>query len=272
MSVRKLPMTGWAYSDRRRSCSGETAVRRGRGEDGKRLDRYDEKQARKRAPPTHKEGIAVLAYRRKYWQVLAPLIKRSMKRDYGSDFVDETLKKAKTVYRQMLREVDDVGADNPMASNIYESFVFLAVWKAAEGKLGAEELRKITRDVLSIPLLRAMSLYANANTAKGMRRIGRMMHADQAWLDAHPQYKAASWDFHFDETLHRDGFYYHFTQCPLNNYARQHDMLDILPVMCDVDYMTAALMRAKLHREQTLASGGEICDYWFYGDKLKDPK
>ena len=220
----------------------------------------------------YQEEIAVLTYTGKYWAVLAPLIKRSMNHDFGSDFVNETMKKAKPIYRQMLQEADDVGADNPMASNIYECFVFLAVWKAAEGKLGTEELRKITKDVLSIPLLRAMSLYVNANTAKGVERIGKMMYANQAWLDAHPQYKAASWDFNFDETLHRDGFYYHFTQCPLNNYARQHDMLDILPVMCDVDHMTAALMHAKLHREQTLASGGGMCDYWFYGNKLKDPK
>ena len=27
------------------------------------------------------------------------------------------------------------------------------------------------------------------------------------------------------------------------------------------------LMHAKLIREQTLASGGEMCDYWFVGDK-----
>ncbi len=214
----------------------------------------------------------MLRYTGKYWAVILPLLKKSMNRYYGSDFVNETVKKAKPIYREMLREVDDIGADNPMAKNIYECFVFLAVWKAAEGRIAADDLRKITRDVLSFPLLRAVGLVANANSKKSIERLDERLHGCQAWLDAHPQYKETSWDFNCDETLHRDGGYYHFTHCPLNDYARRHDMIDILPVMCEIDHMTAALMHAKLHREQTLATGGTKCDYWFYGDKLKNPQ
>ena len=106
----------------------------------------------------------------------------------------------------------------------------------------------------------------------GMARIAEMMHKDAAWLEAHPQYKAYSWDFHFDETKHQDGFYYHFTQCPLNTFARKEGYLEVLPIMCDIDYKTAALMHAKLYRDHTLAGGGEVCDYWFVGDKVENPK
>ena len=42
--------------------------------------------------------------------------------------------------------------------------------------------------------------------------------------------------------------------------------------MCDIDHITASLMQAKLNREYTLASGGKVCDYWFVGDKMKNPK
>jgi len=105
-----------------------------------------------------------------------------------------------------------------------------------------------------------------------MARIAKMMHKDAAWLEAHPQYKAYSWDFHFDETKHQDGFYYHFTQCPLNTFARKEGYLEVLPIMCDIDYKTAALMHAKLYRDHTLAGSGEVCDYWFVGDKVENPK
>jgi hypothetical protein len=27
-----------------------------------------------------------------------------------------------------------------------------------------------------------------------------------------------------------------------------------------------------MHRENTLAGGGKICEYWYVGDKVKDPK
>lgn len=112
----------------------------------------------------------------------------------------------------------------------------------------------------------------DANKKSGMARIAKMMHKDAAWLEAHPQYKAYSWDFHFDETKHQDGFYYHFTQCPLNTFARKEGYLEVLPIMCDIDYKTATLMHAKLYRDHTLAGSGEVCDYWFVGDKVENPK
>ena len=48
--------------------------------------------------------------------------------------------------------------------------------------------------------------------------------------------------------------------------------LEVLPIMCDIDYKTAALMHAKLYRDHTLAGSGEVCDYWFVGDKVENPK
>ena len=63
-----------------------------------------------------------------------------------------------------------------------------------------------------------------------------------------------------------------FTQCPLNNFARKEGYLEVLPVMCDVDFLTAKLMHFTLHREHTLAGGGEVCDYWYVGDDSRNTK
>ena len=126
----------------------------------------------------------MMEYTNKYWKMLMPLIKRSLTKRLGKEETAELIKKADTVYRDMLNRIDDVGKDNPMASNIYECLVFLAVWKASDGKITVDGLREITREIMSTPILKA-----------------------------------------------------------------------------------AGLMHAKLIREQTLASGGEMCDYWFVGDK-----
>ena len=214
----------------------------------------------------------MLKYTGKYWTVLAPLIKRSLKRHYGKPFADRTMQSAKPIYRGLLNRMDDIGADNPMASNVYMSFVFFAVYQAANGKITVKALRKIAEEVISWKPLKLMGLFMNANKPSGIQSIRKMMLNNAAWLEKHPQYKAVSWDFNFDEAKHKDGYYYHFTQCPLNTFARREGLLDVLPVMCDMDYMTAGLMHAKLHREHTLAGGGKICDYWYYGDQMKHPR
>ena len=214
----------------------------------------------------------MMKYTDKYWKMLIPFIRKNLTRRYGKDYTKNLIKKTDKEYREMLQRADDIGADNPMASNTYECLVFLALWKAAEGKISVEDLRQLTRDILSMPVLKLMGLYINGNKDSGVKRFRAMMEKDADWLEKHPQYKNVSWDFNFDETKHQDGFYYHFTQCPLNTFARKEGYLEVLPVMCEIDYLTARLMHFKLHRQQTLASGGEICDYWFVGDKIKSPK
>ena len=214
----------------------------------------------------------MMEYTNKYWKMLMPHIKKSLQKRYGKEEAQNLIKKVDIEYRDMLRRADDVGADNPMASNIYECLVFLAVWKAAEGKISVDDLREITVDVMSAPTFKLAGLFINGNKKSGIRRLRNMMLKNAAWLEKHPQYKAVSWDFNFDETKHTDGFYYHFTQCPLNTFARKEGYLEVLPVMCEIDHLTAKLMHITLHREQTLAGGGQICDYWFVGDRVKNPQ
>ncbi len=209
----------------------------------------------------------MMKYTNKYWKLLIPFMKKSLNKRYGKEYTKELVEKADGIYRDMLNRVDDVGEDNPMASNIYECLVVMAIWKAADGKISVNDLREICVGIMSMPVLKVVGLFINGNKKSGVRKFSKMIHKDAAWLDEHPEYKAASWDFNFDETKYDKGFYYHFTQCPLNNFARREGCLEVLPVMCDVDFLTAKLMHFKLHREHTLASGGKVCDYWYVGDK-----
>lgn len=214
----------------------------------------------------------MMKYTGKYWMMLAPLVKRSLKWHYKKGFAEQIMQKAKPIYRDLLNRMDDIGADNPMASNVYTSFVFISVWKAAEGKITVKALREISKEVMQFKPLKLAGLFINANQKKGIESIKNKMLKNAQWLEEHPQYQKYSWDFNFDESKHKDGYYYHFTQCPLNTFARREGLLDVLQVMCDVDYLSAGLMHAKLYREHTLASGGKICDYWFVGDKIENPE
>lgn len=45
-----------------------------------------------------------------------------------------------------------------MASNTYDGLVFLATWKAADGKISVEDLRAISKDVLSAPIMKVMGI------------------------------------------------------------------------------------------------------------------
>ncbi len=208
----------------------------------------------------------MIEYTDKYWKMIMPLVRKSLVKRFGKEETANLVQRTDAVYRDMLNRADDIGKDNPMASNLYECLLFLAVWEAADGKISVDDLREITHEVMGFPLLKMTGLFMNANK-NGLAKLEKKMHQNAEWLEVHPQYKEFSWDFNFDKTKHSEGFFYHFTKCPLNTFARREGYLEVLPVMCEIDLLSAGLMHAKLIRKQTLASGGEMCDYWFVGDK-----
>lgn len=213
----------------------------------------------------------MMEYTNKYWKMIIPIVKKGLVRRFGKEETASLLQKADAIYRDMLNCADDIGKDNPMSSNMYEGLIFFAIWEAADGKISIDDLREITHEVMGFPLMKAVGIFVNANKS-GLARLEKKMHKNAEWLEVHPQYKGVSWDFNFDKTKHSEGFYYHFTRCPLNDFARREGYLEVLPVMCEIDLLSASLMHAKLIRRQTLASGGEMCDYWFVGDKSPSAK
>ena len=214
----------------------------------------------------------MMKYTGTYIKLFPLFLRKHMMEQYGAEVTRKALKRAPAIYRDMLTKVDDVGADNPMAANIYMAFVFLAIWKAADGAIDAESFRGVARKFMKTPLVLKIMGGTDLNTPEGLQKSRDKFHTMQDWADAHPQYKEATWDFNFDDTKHRDGVYYHFTRCPLEKFARENGYLEILPVCCDMDYLTTEASHGVLHREYTLATGGDICDYWIVPDQIKNPK
>ncbi len=60
--------------------------------------------------------------------------------------------------------------------------------------------------------------------------------------------------------------YYEFTACPAAEFAKKHGLTDIMPALCNVDYVSMELLHARLIRTSTCANGCR-CDYAIVGDK-----
>ena len=60
--------------------------------------------------------------------------------------------------------------------------------------------------------------------------------------------------------------YYEFTACPAAEFAKQFGLTEIMPALCNVDFKSMELIRAKLIRTGTCVDGNK-CDYTICGDK-----
>lgn len=214
----------------------------------------------------------MLKYKGTFITMFPLLMKKYMVEQYGKKVTKAAFKKAPAIYRQMLSEVEDIGSENPMAGNIYMAFVFMAIWKAADGAIDTESYRTVVRSFLTKSFARKFIGKSDMNKPEDVIKAKEKFRRMQAWADEHPEYKDKTWDFNFDEARHKDGSFYYFTRCPLNDYARKYGYLEVLPVCCELDHLLTEASKGKLIREYTLATGGPICDYWIVPDKLANPQ
>ncbi len=75
-------------------------------------------------------------------------------------------------------------------------------------------------------------------------------------------------DYKMEVAPYEDGkpVYYEFTACPAAQFAKQFGLTEIMPALCNVDYASMELIRAKLIRTGNCVDGDK-CDYAICGDK-----
>ena len=59
---------------------------------------------------------------------------------------------------------------------------------------------------------------------------------------------------------------YHFTQCPNAEFAKKHDLLHVLPLMCNCDFFGIKQLHGTLIRCGTCGNS-DICDYCVVGNR-----
>ncbi len=60
---------------------------------------------------------------------------------------------------------------------------------------------------------------------------------------------------------------FNITRCPFQEYYKSQNLLELCEyASCNQDYLLAKTWHSKFQRKQTLASGGDYCDFKFYTD------
>ena len=197
-----------------------------------------------------------------YWAVISPVVAHFIKKRHGKELALKARRNGKPIYRAYLDRAPRIGAGNPMAKNFYMSAVFFAMWKALGGALSPDDMRQIVRDLFGAPIVKKA-----LNSSEGFRsrayriKLTEKLRENKRWADERPEIRDVTWDFNFDDDRGGEVVHYHFTRCPINDFCRKEGILEILPVMCEVDYLMIGLGHDKLTRHHTLAAGGPCCDY-----------
>ena len=203
-----------------------------------------------------------IPYAGQYWLVIAPVVRHFIKKRHGVGLARRAYKRGKPIYRAYIDRAPLIGAGNPMAKNFYMSAVFFAMWRACDGALSPDDMRQVVRDLFGAPIVKkALSNSEGFRSRKYRAELTEKLRANKRWADERPEIRDVTWDFNFDDDRGGEVVHYHYTRCPINDFCRSEGILEILPVMCEVDYLMIELGHGKLTRHHTLAQGGPCCDY-----------
>ena len=204
-----------------------------------------------------------------YWTLFAPMIKSSIKKRFGKEMALRAIVNGKKRYRELVREAPELGKGNPMASNAYFAYVFVGAWLGTGKKLSPDDIALVMADVLKT----VRPFFALTDLNKTPDKWYKDMKKYEKWYKAgNGKRYPTTWKVHFDEGKHRDGSYYYFSVCPICSYLTGKGLGEIMRPLCETDKIMFAYQHGRLYRENTIASGGKICDYWSVGDKTADPQ
>lgn len=198
------------------------------------------------------------------------MFKGSMKQvpaeKYSRAYAAQIMKQSRQVYRQLVEQADDIGDDNPMAYNELFALAFVAPYIASGKKIPPETVQEMMRR--SLYHIRWYFARTDLNTARGKAENKKSIVKYVRWYTPEKarQYPT-SFQVDFVGQPYEGACYYRITRCPICIYAESLGVQELMPLFCELDKVMITLQHGGLHRRQTIAAGGEYCDYFITGDK-----
>ena len=149
---------------------------------------------------------------------------------------------------------------NGGAGGTYDCIALMAYYTVCRDVTSLAEIEKMEGELL-LPAFRILSKFVDCNRPLYRKLMHRSFASAQRKCDRWNDYQMSVAPYDPDKPI-----YYEFTACPVAEFAKQHDLLEVMPALCNPDYTAMELLHAKLVRKTTCANGCK-CDYAICGDK-----
>ena len=207
-----------------------------------------------------------MKYKGFYFLLFKGPMKKVLIEKYNKAYALEIIKNSKKVYRELVKNMDDIGEDNPMSYNEMFALVFVAPYIASEKKIPPETIQEMMRR--SLYFVKWYFSLINLNTKRGKEANKKNILKYYKWYtEEKERLYPTSFKVDFVGEPYEGACYYRITRCPICAYTKKLDVDELMPLFCELDELMISLQHGVLHRKETIAKGGDFCDYFILGDK-----
>ena len=207
-----------------------------------------------------------MKYKGFYFLLFKGPMKKVLIEKYNKAYALEIIKNSKKVYRELVKNMEDIGEDNPMAYNEMFALVFVAPYIASEKKIPPETVQEMMRR--SLYTFKWFFSLINLNTKRGKEANKKNILKYYKWYtEEKEKLYPTSFKVDFVGEPYEGACYYRITRCPICAYTKKLGVDELMPLFCELDELMISLQHGVLHRKETIAKGGDFCDYFILGDK-----
>ena len=184
---------------------------------------------------------------------------------YGYSEACRLWNKTKHIYEEYLIDLPYIGGKkNPMADQLYDSLICFAYWEAIPDKESVDEFKMTVdktffgQNIPTFPkwfsgenqkLINIIALAAKPLINLSINRHVCKGEWNNAWrVIVNPKKKP------------KEGMRAVLVGCPIVDFARKHNLMHLMPAMCNGDYGSMPYLRLDTIRPKTVAKGDKICD------------
>ena len=158
------------------------------------------------------------------------------------------------------------GKDNGHASAVYGGLLIFSLYPALPDQPDISELQGFVQELFMNPFTRLGKVF-NLNRSADMALINQVFLSagkrDRKQISQYPEgFVNVSEPYDRKNHISR----YRFTQCPNAEFAKQNDLLHVLPLLCNSDFFGISEIHGTLIRESTCGNGS-VCDYCVMGNQ-----
>ncbi len=194
-------------------------------------------------------------------------VKKWLNTRYGAEEGQKIWAATSSQYNKYLEEIPDYGGKKSShALAIYGSIIIFSLYPLLPDHPPVEELQEFVTNLFMAGFVKMGKIF-NLNRNFDMWLIDKVFH--KIGKKDQKQYKKYPASFcniseAYDKKNHAAR--YHFSQCPNAEFAKEHDLMHVLPLFCNSDYWGISQIHGTLIRCGTCGNS-EKCDYCVVGSE-----
>ncbi len=142
----------------------------------------------------------------------------------------------------------------------YDCIALISYYKVCKEVTNLEEIEQMINSML-LPKFRKLGHFVDCNKPFFKKLMYRAFQNAKKRCD-----KWGDYDMRIAPYDKERPIYYEFTSCPVAEFAKQNNIVEVMPALCNGDFDAMALIHARLVRTTTCSNGCK-CDYTICGDK-----